>query len=136
MSVSAAFSISYTLIKLYDTKALSDQASSTGLGLNSSPLEAKNPGAFHGSAMTFQSFVIHIESSFQVEDAFHGIAILSLSITMEYLCMYSGYFSAIVYNFKCASLVILVPSMAKYFINVDIIERELFFLIPFQIIIY
>ena len=126
MSVSAAFSISYTLIKLYDTKALSNQASSTGLGLNSSPLEAKNPGAFHGSAMTFQSFVIHIESSFQVEDAFHGIAILSLSITMEYLCMYSGYFSAIVYNFKCASLVILVTSMAKYFIHVDIIEREFF----------
>ena len=49
--------------------------------------------------------------------------------------MYSGYFSAITYNFQCASLVILVPSMAKYFINVDIIERELFFLIPFQIII-
>ena len=35
----------YTLIKLYYTKALSDQASS-GSGLNSSPLGAKNPGVF------------------------------------------------------------------------------------------
>ena len=85
--------------------------------------------------MTFQSFVIYIESSFQIEDAFRGIAILSLSIAMEYLYMYSGYFSAIVYNFQCASLVILITSMAKYFINVDIIKRELFFYIPFQIII-
>ena len=40
--------------------------------------------------------------------------------------MYSGYFSAMVYNFQCASLVILVTSMAKYFIHVDIIEREFF----------
>ena len=32
----------------------------------------------------------HIKSSFQIEDAFHGIAILSLSIVMEYLSMYSG----------------------------------------------
>ena len=77
-----------------------------------------------------------MESSFQIEDAFHGIAILNISIAMEYLSMYSGYFSAMVYNSQCASLVILVTSMAKYFINVDIIERELFFfLIPFQIII-
>ena len=59
--MSAAFSISFILfIKLYDTKALSDQASSTGPGLNSSPLEAKNPGAFRGSVTTFQSFVIQI----------------------------------------------------------------------------
>ena len=36
--------------------------------------------------------------------------------------MYLGYFSAIVY----ASLVIHMTSMAKYFINVDIIEREFF----------
>ena len=42
--------------------------------------------------------------------------------------------SARVYNFQCASLVILVTSMAKCFIHVDIIERE-FFKIPFQIII-
>ena len=117
----------YTLIKLYDTKPLSDQASSTGPGLNSSPLEAKSPGTFHVSAMTFQSFVIHIESSFQIGDEFHGIVILSLSITMVYLYMYSAYFSAIVYNFQCVSLVILVTSMAMYFINVDITERELFF---------
>ena len=50
---------------------------------------------------------------------------------MEYLSMYSGYFSARVYNFQCASLFILVTSMAKYFIHVDIIERE-FFLNPIQ----
>ena len=112
--------------KIYDTKALRDQASSTGSGLNSSPLEAKNPGIFHGSAMTFQSFVIHIESSFQIEDAFHGIAIVSHSIVMAYPYMSSGYFSAIVYNFQCASLVILITSTAKYFINVDIVDREFF----------
>ena len=53
---------------------------------------------------------------------------------MEYLSMYSGQFSARVYNFQCASLVILVTSMAKCIIHVDIIERE-FFKIPFQIII-
>ena len=40
----------------------------------------------------------------------------------------------LLYNFQCASLVILVTSMAMYFIRVDIIERE-FFLIPFQSII-
>ncbi|KAM9703005.1 uncharacterized protein ACBT57_023014 isoform 3-T4 [Dama dama] len=50
-------------------------------------------------------------SEMSIEDAFHGIAILSLSIAMEYLCKYSGYFSAITYNFQCASLVILVTSM-------------------------
>ena len=37
--------------------------------------------------------------------------------------LYSGEFSARVYNFQCASLVILVTSMAKCFIHVDIIER-------------
>ena len=36
----------YTLIKLYYTKVRSDQALS-------SPLEAKNPGVFRGSATTF-----------------------------------------------------------------------------------
>ena len=37
----------YTLIKLYYTKALSDQSSLvSGPRLNSSPLEAKNPGIF------------------------------------------------------------------------------------------
>ena len=72
---------------------------------------------------------------FQIEDASHGIASLSLSIAMEYLYMYLGYFSAIVYNFQCASLVILVTSTAKYFIDVDSIERGLFFKIPFQNII-
>ena len=82
---------------------------------------------FCGSATNFQSFVIYVESSFQIEDAFHGIASLSLCITMEYLYMYLGYFSAIVHNFQGASLVILITSMAKYFINVDIIERQLFF---------
>ena len=45
--------------------------------------------------------------------AFHGIAILSLSIVMEYLSMYSGQFSARVYNFQRASLVIVSTSMAK-----------------------
>ena len=54
---------------------------------------------------------------------------------MEYLYMYLGYFSAVVYNFQCASLVILITCMGKYFVNVDIIEMELFFLIPFQIVI-
>ena len=63
---------------------------------------------------------------FQIEDASHGIASLSLSIAMEYLYMYLGYFSAIVYNFQCASLVILITSTAKYFINVDIVDREFF----------
>ena len=59
--------------------------------LNSSPLEAKNPGIFHGLATTFQPFVMHIESSLQIEDAFRGIAILSLSIAMEYICMCPGH---------------------------------------------
>ena len=63
---------------------------------------------------------------FQIENASHGIASLSLSIAMEYLYMYLGYFSAIVYNFQCASLVILITSTAKYFINVDIVDREFF----------
>ena len=36
----------YILIKLYYTKALSNQALSLGPGLNSSPPEAKNPGIF------------------------------------------------------------------------------------------
>ena len=90
---------------------------------------------FCGSATNFQSFVIYVESSFQIEDAFHGIAIVSHSIVMAYPYMSSGYFSAIVYNFQCASLVILVTSTAKYFIDVDSIERGLFFKIPFQNII-
>ena len=47
---------------------------------------------FCGLATTFQPFVIYIESSFQIEDAFHGIANLSLSIAMEHLYMYLGYF--------------------------------------------
>ena len=89
---------------------------------------------FCGLATTFQPFVIHIESSFQIEDAFHGIANLSLSIAMEYLYMYLGYFSAIVYNFQCASLVILITSMAKYFINVDIIEMEFFLKFLFRLL--
>ena len=94
MCVSSFLYLFYTLIKLYDTKALSDQASSTGPGLNSSPLEAKNPGAFRGSATTFQSSVIQIESSFQIEDAFRAIAILSLSVAMGYVCTYLGHVSA------------------------------------------
>ena len=53
---------------------------------------------------------------------------------MEYLPMYSGQFSARVYNFQRASLVIVSTSMAKCCIHVDIIERE-FFKFPFQIII-
>ena len=60
--------------------------------MNSSPLEAKNIGIVGGLATTFQPFIIHIESSFQIEDAFHGIANLSLCIAMEYLYMYLGYF--------------------------------------------
>ena len=51
---------------------------------------------------------------------------------MGYLYMSSGYFSAIMYNFQCACLVILIISMAKYFINVEIIERELFFFNSFS----
>ena len=94
MCVSSFLYLFYTLIKLYDTKALSDQSSSTGPGLNSSPLEAKNPGAFRGSATTFQSSVIQIESSFQIEDAFRAIAILSLSVAMGYVCTYLGHVSA------------------------------------------
>ena len=89
-------------------------------------MEAKNAGIFCGLAATFQPFVIHIESSFQIEDAFHGIANWSLFIAMEYLSMSLGYFSAIMYHFQCASLVILIPSIAKSFINVDKIEGELF----------
>ena len=54
---------------------------------------------------------------------------------MEYLSMALGYFSAIMYHFQCASLVILIPSIAKSFINVDVIEGELFVSIPFQIVI-
>ena len=65
-------------------------------GLNSSPLEAKNPGIFCGLASKiFQPSVIHIESSFQIEDAFHGIAISSLSVAMEYVCMHLGHVSAL-----------------------------------------
>ena len=84
----------YTLIKLCGTKT---ERSSfiTGPGLNSSPLEAKNPGIFHGLSTAFQPFVIHIESSFQIEDAFRGVAILSLSVAMEYVCMCLGHVSAL-----------------------------------------
>ena len=53
MSMSEVFSISYTLIKLYYTEALSNQVLSWP-GLNSSPQEAKNAGVFHSSATTFQ----------------------------------------------------------------------------------
>ena len=82
---------------------------------------------------SYRPFVIHVESSFQIEDALHSIAILSLSITMEYI--YLGLFSAMVYNFQCASLHIPITSIPKYFINVDIIERELFFKFPFRLLI-
>ena len=57
MSMSEALSLLY-LIKLYYTKALSDQALVTGPGLNS-PLEAKNPSVFCGSATTFQDLSRH-----------------------------------------------------------------------------
>ena len=39
------------------------------------------------TAVTLPLPTTHIESSCQIEDAFHGIAILSLSIVMEYLSM-------------------------------------------------
>lgn len=45
---------------------------------------------------------------------------------MAYLSMSLGYFSAIMYHFQCASLVILILSIAKSFINVDMTERESF----------
>ena len=49
---------------------------------------------------------------------------------MEYLYIYVGLFSAVMYNFQWASLGILIKSIPKYLTNVDIFEREL----PFQII--
>ena len=52
---------------------------------------------------------------------------------MEYI--YLGLFSAMVYNFQCASLRIPITSIPKYFINVDVIERELFFKFPFRLLI-
>ena len=63
------------------------------------------------------------------------MAILSLPITMEYLYVYLGFFSAMVHNFQCASLGILVTSIPKYFINDDIIERELFLKFLFRLLI-
>ena len=78
--------------------------------------------------MVFNIHTSHIESSFQIEDAFHGIAILSLSIAIGYLYMYSGYF----FQQSCVSSGVPGLSSSLYpwqiiFINVDIIERELFF---------
>ena len=46
----------YTLIKLYYTKTLSDQALSLAPDWTPPP-EAKNPGVFHGSATTFQYYL-------------------------------------------------------------------------------
>ena len=43
---------------------------------------------FHFPVSDIHERSTHIESSFQIEDAFHGIAILSLSIVMEYLSMW------------------------------------------------
>ena len=43
----------YTLIKLYYTKSSERSRLISGPRLNYSPLEAKNPGIFHGSATTF-----------------------------------------------------------------------------------
>ena len=40
-----------------------------------------------------------------------------------------------VHNFQCASLGILITSIPKYFINADIIERELFFKFLFRLLI-
>ena len=45
--------IFYTLIKLYYTKSSERSRLVSGPRLNSSPLEAKNPGIFRGSATTF-----------------------------------------------------------------------------------
>ena len=54
---------------------------------------------------------------------------------MEYLYISLGLFSAMMYNFQCASLGILITSIPKYFINVGIIERELFFKFLFRLLI-
>jgi len=49
--------IFYTLIKLYYAKALSESSLITGSGLNSFPLEAKNPSIFHGSATPYRTTI-------------------------------------------------------------------------------
>ena len=58
--VSSFLYLFYTLIKRYDTKALSDQ--------------------------------VILDLHFRLKMKYHGIAVLSLSITMGYLYMYSEYF--------------------------------------------
>ena len=68
-----------------------------------------------GSACVFLTkdllkFIVNlcIESSFQIEAALHIIAILSVSITGISLHLFRIFFSAIMYNFQCASLGILL----------------------------
>ena len=51
--VRSFFYLFYALIKLYYTKSSERSRLISGPRLNYSPLEAKNPGIFHGSATTF-----------------------------------------------------------------------------------
>ena len=64
----------YTLIKLYYTKALSDQASS--LALDYSPLEAKNPGVFSISN-NLSSWGLGWDPSGQGKDAWSSSSLFS-----------------------------------------------------------
>ena len=52
--VRSFLSLFYTLIKPYYHESSEQSSLISGPGLNSSPLEAKNPGVFRGSATTFQ----------------------------------------------------------------------------------
>ena len=90
---------------------------------------------FCGSATNLQSFVIYVESSFQIEDAFHDITILSLSIAMEYLYMYLGYFSAIVIISSVSALSSSLPQRQSTLLMLTLLKGNCFFKIPFQIVI-
>ena len=60
----------YTLIKLYHTELSS---LFTGLRLNSSPLEAKNPSIFHDSATTFQAYSHFMGGKSEDRDEWHAL---------------------------------------------------------------
>ena len=64
--------------------------------------------------------------SFQIEDALHSIAILSLSIAMEYLYMYLGYFSAIVIISSVSALSSSLPQRQSTLLMLTLLKGNCF----------
>ena len=54
---------------------------------------------------------------------------------MEYLYIYVGFLKSVTYNFQWANLGILIKSVPKHLINVDIFERELLLKFLFRLLI-